>query len=57
MLIDIENLQNLTTSTLVESMPTEYNILLGSIFLFIGIVFIIRIYLKGQRDSKKLKQF
>ena len=57
MLIDIENLQNLTTSAITETIPVEYNILLGSIFLFIGIVFIVRIYLKGQRDSRKIKQF
>lgn len=57
MIIDVDAVQYLNVSTVTEAVPSEYSILLGTIFLFVGFVFILRVWLNAKREKRKLKTF
>ena len=54
---DIGNVIALNQTSVSESVSPELNILIGVLFIFIGIMFMFLIYTADQKNKKQLKRF
>lgn len=54
---DLSSIAGLNKTVITEIAPAEYNLLIGFIFLFIGIAYIMWTYIQNKKQKGKLKRW
>jgi hypothetical protein len=57
LIIDVDAVNYLNETSILETIPSDISLAIGIIFVFIGVVFLVKLWQYMEMDKRKLRKF